>query len=75
MEAMKSPNHFVRLNHARFLITKACCLKRLEEDNLLGALFMACLMIRFRISSIFLQWSGFSLIHLKLRHLFSFPCI
>jgi hypothetical protein len=75
MEAMKSPNQFVRINHVRFILAQACCLKRLEEDNLLGALLMVSLMIRIRVSSIFLQWSSFSLIHLKLRHLFSLPCI
>lgn len=70
MEAMKSPNHLVRLNHVRSLITQGCCLKRLEEDNLLGALLMVGLMIRFRISSVIFQWSSFSFIHHKLRHLF-----
>ncbi|MBT3185701.1 MAG: hypothetical protein HOG63_10410 [Nitrospina sp.] len=47
-----SSNHYINLNHVRSRLAKACCLQRLKEGNLLGALIMAQLMIKFKISSL-----------------------
>ena len=55
MKTMKSSNHSTnlnRLNRVRSIIAKARCLERLEKGNLLGALLMARLMIKFKISSL-----------------------
>jgi hypothetical protein len=55
MKTMKSSNHSTnlnRLNRVRSIIAKARCLEQLEEGNLLGALLMARLMIKFKISSL-----------------------
>ena len=55
MKTMKSSNHSTnlnRLNRVMSIITKARCLERLEEGNLLGALLMARLMIKFKINSL-----------------------
>ena len=55
MKTMKSSNHSTnlnRLNRVRSIIAKARCLERLEEGNLLRALLMARLMIKFKISSL-----------------------
>jgi len=52
MKTMKSSNHYTNLNRVRSTIAKARCLDRLEEGNLLGALLMARLMIKFKISSL-----------------------
>ena len=55
MKTMKSSNHSTnlnRLNRVRSIIAKARCLERLNEGNLLGALFWVQLMIKFKINSL-----------------------
>ncbi|MBT3876225.1 MAG: hypothetical protein HOJ03_09335 [Nitrospina sp.] len=49
---MTSANQFVSLYRVRSMVAKACCLDRLKEGNLLGALIMAKLVIKFKIRAI-----------------------
>jgi hypothetical protein len=52
---MKTYNHSSEINHVRAILTKACFLSRLKEGNLLGALAMAKLAIKFRVISMVSQ--------------------
>ena len=52
MKTTNSFNYSINLNRVRSMMAKASCLEKLEEGNLLGALIMAHLMIKFKISSI-----------------------
>jgi len=50
IKALKPSDHPVNLNDDWSQIAKTRCLQRLKEGNLLGALFWAHLMIKFKIS-------------------------
>jgi|SaaInlStandDraft_6_1057023.scaffolds.fasta_scaffold271417_1 hypothetical protein len=45
-------NQLVNLYRVRSMLAKACCLERLKEGNLLKALAMVKLMIKFKIISV-----------------------